>query len=136
MSTDTYVVSFSSPVTSPRLHIGSLASTLTFSTTPARLSGQPDFVVAGHAVIGALHNSASPTDSNGTIELPGIFSSFTFTAQALGVYANGGDGIGIQIGADVAPVPEPGTLVLFTTGIIGLLGYGWRKKPWVRPEAQ
>jgi hypothetical protein len=27
-----------------------------------------------------------------------------------------------------APVPEPGTWMLMSTGLIGLLGYGWRKR--------
>lgn len=95
----THTVSFSTPVTNPRLHIGSLSSTLTFSTTPTRLSGQADFVVTGNTVTGAFHDSANPTDANGTIVLPGTFSSFTFRAQALDVYEPwGGDGVVIQIG--------------------------------------
>lgn len=32
--------------------------------------------------------------------------------------------------AEVAEIPEPGTLMLFSTGILGLLGYSWqRRKP-------
>jgi small-conductance mechanosensitive channel len=124
-STDTYTVTFSTPVTAPRLHLNSLASTLTFSTPPTKLSGQADFVVAGNTVTGALHDGVSPNDSNGTIELLGTFSSFTFTAQAIGVFGTVGDGFNLQIGADISAIPEPGTLVLLTTGIIGLLGYGW-----------
>ena len=28
----------------------------------------------------------------------------------------------------VTPTPEPGTWVLMGTGLVGLLGYGWRRK--------
>ena len=104
-----YTVSFGSPVSNPRLHVGSLASTLTFGAAPIRLSGQADFVVDGSVVTGALHDHpAVPTDSNGTIELPGIFSSFTFTARALQVFSGAGDGISLQIGV-VIPCTEAET---------------------------
>jgi hypothetical protein len=31
--------------------------------------------------------------------------------------------------AQTAPTPEPGTWLLLSTGLAGLLGYGWRKQP-------
>lgn len=102
----TYTVSFTTPVTNPRLHIGSLASTLTFNTALTKLSGQADFVVVGNSVTGAYHDPASPTDSNGTVELAGTLSSFTFTSQA--VFVTGSDGIDLQIGADQADTDADG----------------------------
>jgi hypothetical protein len=124
-ATYTYTVSFSGPITNPVLQIGSLASILTFSTAVTRLSGQADFVVAGNTVTGAYHeHPANPTDSNGTVELLGTLSSFTFTAQGIQVFSQGGDGIDLQIGADVAAVPEPGSLALCVVLGLGLLGIG------------
>ena len=29
---------------------------------------------------------------------------------------------------ETTPTPEPGTWVLMGTGLVGLLGYGWRRK--------
>lgn len=94
-----YAVSFSAPVTNPRIHISSLASTLTFDTTVTRLSGQDSFVVpAANVVVGELLDGPLPNDANGTIELIGTFSGFTFTAQPLGPYS---DGLSLQILGDV-----------------------------------
>jgi PEP-CTERM motif len=33
-----------------------------------------------------------------------------------------------QIGADIVAVPEPGTLVLLTTGAAALAGLGWLRR--------
>lgn len=124
----TYTVSFTGPVTNVRLHIGSLASTLTFSTAVTRVSGQSDFVVAGNTVTGALHDApADPKDSNGTIDLAGTFSSFTFTARGTQVFTGPGDGFYIQIGADLPAVPGPGGLTLLGSGAVALLGYRGRR---------
>lgn len=94
-----YEISFSRAVTNPRLHIASLASTLTFDTSVVRVSGQDSFVVtAGNQVVGELLDGPVPNDANGTIELPGTFTGLTFTAEPLGPFS---DGLSVQILADV-----------------------------------
>jgi hypothetical protein len=111
-STYTYTVSFSTLVTNPRLHIRSLASTLTFSAALTKLSGQTDFMVSGNTVTGAFPGQVTdPNDANGTIELPGTFSAFTFTAQALGTFTGGGDGVILQIFADIGITNQPPLVV-------------------------
>ena len=122
-ATLSYAVTFSSPVTNPRMHLESLASVLTFAggITLTKLSGEADFIVLGSTVTGALDDHAPPgQDSNGTIQLNGTFTSFSFTAQATGTFSGGGDGFDLQIGADVAAVPGPATLVLLTAGLTAM----------------
>lgn len=120
-----YTVTFGAPVANPRMHILSLASALTFSGIPlTKLSGESDFVVSGSTVTGVDNNTPNGHDANGTIELSGIFSSYTFTAQYA---ASSGDGISIQIGADLTPVPVPAAVWLFSSGLLGLIGLARRK---------
>lgn len=96
--TNTYTVTFSTPVTDVRVHLGSLASVVTFNQPVTRLSGQSSFSVTGSTVTGAVDNSDSLTDSNGTIGLSGTLNSFSFTTVGL---PNVGlaDGIAMQISA-------------------------------------
>jgi hypothetical protein len=38
---------------------------------------------------------------------------------------------GIQLSAfEANPIPEPSTFLLFGTGLVGLLGYGWRQRKY------
>ncbi len=97
----TYTINFGQPVTNPVLHLQSLAATLTFAgVSPVKVSGQSTFTVSGNQVIGSfLGPPPSPNnDANGTVRLPGTFTSVSFTAQ----WASGVDGIGLQIGLGVS----------------------------------
>jgi len=104
-----YTISLSLPLTNPRLHLASLGSTLDFSgISLTKLSGQSTFVVSGSTVTGQVDAGGSGfTDSNGTIQLNGTFTSITFTAQAPPAIS---DGIDMQLG--VAAVPEPSTYAM------------------------
>lgn len=55
------------------------------------------------------------SNSCGNLSLPGEFAAReSYTLH-------------ISIGNDPNPMPEPGTWLLFSTGLVGLLGYGWRR---------
>ena len=97
-----YTLAFGAPVKDPVLHLGSLASTLTFppGTTITRVSGDAEFGVSGNTVIGGL--DAPTDDANGTVRLTGTFTSIPFTTTFAG-----SDGIFIQAGRP-RPVAPPG----------------------------
>jgi hypothetical protein len=97
----TYTVTFDQPVPNPILHICSTASALAFlDADVVRISGQEVFTVSDNTVVGwysELYWDEGPvTDANGTVQLIGDYSSFTFTATWLATYY--GDGICLQIG--------------------------------------
>jgi hypothetical protein len=127
-SPSTYTIAFGTPVTNPRLHLGSLASTLEFpGITLTKLSGEDSFVVVGSTVTGVVDDSPprpNAHDSNGTIQLNGTFSSITFTAMHLTGVSGIGDGIHTQLGADEAnltsPVPEPGSVAIWIIGGVAI----------------
>jgi hypothetical protein len=112
--------------------------TLTFDVykrivLPLPISFAADLTVDGSSVGGALLYTA-PTDStkgSGTVTFQ---TGSTPVAGSLGfVFASADTAPITQIFVDnvaltVASVPEPGTLVLVSTGLIGLLCYAWRRQ--------
>lgn len=123
-----YTISFSAPVTGVVMHLGSLATTLTFDRYITRLSGQSNFNVAGNFVTGATVNSGPYSDANGSIGL-GDLQSFSFSVSP---YWPTGEGIGMQLVINPLPaVPEPGAWALMASGL-GLLA--WRRQGTRRPS--
>lgn len=110
-----YTVSFSSAVTGVMLHIGSLASTITFDRPITKLSGQANFVVNGNSLTGSSVNSGPFSDANGSVYL-GDLQTFSFSVGAF----PGGEGIGLQMVTGVAPIPEAGAMWLMLAGLAGL----------------
>jgi len=102
----TYTLEFGAPATDPVLHLGSLASTLTFpaGTQITRLSGDAQFGVADNQVIGQLE--APSDDANGSVRLVGTFTSLPFTATY-----QGGDGIYLQVGVAPPDTVAPATTI-------------------------
>ena len=101
-------------VQDPVFHLGSLGSTLTFppGTPITRLSGDSEeprkFTVEENSVIGKPFQPtgpAEPTDSRGSIRLPGRFSSITFQAKPNFTGGSGTDGVHLQIGGTVRQLP-------------------------------
>lgn len=113
-----YQITFTQAVTNPLLHLASLASVLTFSgINPELVSGDANFLVSGNTVSGQIGTS----DSNGTVRLPGTYSSISFTANFVGFVAGSRDGIAIQVGAEprTPSVPEPASLALLLVAAAG-----------------
>jgi hypothetical protein len=105
-----FTVNFSGAmVQDPVFHLGSLGSTLTFpeGTLVTRISGDTgtnggprDFKVVGNQVIGKAFQPppGEPTDSSGSVSLPGRFSSIKFKLKPNFVGGSGVDGVALQIG--------------------------------------
>jgi surface antigen len=98
-------------VKDPVLHLGSLGSTLKFTTgSPTQLTSENNFRVVGSQVIGDASNKIGPSgnsDSSGSIKFTGPYTRINFTATPN--YTGPADGILVQV------VTEPATGTPATT---------------------
>ena len=82
-------------------------------------------------------SNAFPRDAIGVGTYPGftwiqdrqiIGAGLNYPTNTFGTYGQNGILIPNFSIATAAPVPEPSTLILLTSGLAGILGYGWRRK--------
>ena len=92
-----FTLQFPASIKDPVLHLGSLASALSFTDASAvtLVSGDQHFEVNGSTVSG---QAAGSSDSNGTVMIPGVFRQLTFTLTPTFVATEPKDGVLLQIG--------------------------------------
>ena len=102
-----FTVQFQSRVEDPVLHLGSLASVLTFppGIGVTRLSGDDGFRVVGSSVSGQAaapvvgsDGSLGPSDSNGSAVVIGVFDALSFTLTPTFGDGTARDGVFLQVG--------------------------------------
>lgn len=119
-------ITFSQPVQDPLLALVSWNSnTVDFGVPIDILSFGCGFFGCGTPILnGTGTGFFGSGEVHGTIRLPGVYSSITFTDSSEFWH-------GLTVGAmglPSSPVPEPSTWLLMGTGLLGLLGYGWRRR--------
>lgn len=131
-TTDT--ITFSTPVTGLILSEVSLGggggqtTSYTFSDNFSIISCGPGIPYGGGCIQESGGNKMFADEGDGTILFDGTISSLTFTT-ANGEYWNGFT-LGLSpntVTTPPGPVPEPGTLTLLGTGLLGLAGVVRRK---------
>ncbi|MCX4907577.1 hypothetical protein [Streptomyces sp. NBC_00878] len=131
-----FKIDFGAKVQDAILHLGSLASTMTFEagTTITRISGDADFKVPQNNTVTGKFKEGPPTDSNGTIHISKSdpFSSITFKLRLN--YDGTEEGVYLQFGRTVEFVDwtsrdndrkatgKLGGRTVTVTGLTGTLG--------------
>jgi hypothetical protein len=132
-SSNSYTFTFASPVTNlvlseVSLGGGTMPVSYNFDEAFQILSCGPNGIFGGGCFT-QNGNTLTGTEGDGTIEFAGTISSLSFTTT--GHEAGGGSWNGFTIGTpdqiNPNPVPEPATLALMSTGILGLAA-AWRCK--------
>lgn len=106
----------------------SLAFVTTASVSPNILHSTDVWVSATNTITGEGTNNSNSLLGNFSLmnfANAGGFNSITFNWSLEGA---GTGSFGIGNVNDIQPVPEPSTVLLMGTGLIGLIGYSWRKQ--------
>jgi hypothetical protein len=127
--TGTATITFSVPVVDPVMAIWSLGDSITAEfvftgSEPFTVeAGGPSAEFAGGPIYtaGCPANTVCGAEGNGTIRFHGTFSSLTWTNP---IEENW---YGFELGIPNSTVPEPGSLLLLGTGLVGLAGTIRRK---------
>jgi len=72
--------------------------------------------------INVVGNVVSGSEGNGVVQFTGTFSSISWTNSFENFYA-----FTVGMEGTTTPVPEPTTMILLGSGLIGLAGYGRKK---------
>ena len=72
------------------------------------------------------------TDTDGLVTL--IITRETFSTNTTGTFASKENGSFDPPTLDVTAIPEPGSIGLFAMGMIGLIGYRWRRRQMVSTD--
>jgi hypothetical protein len=115
-------ITFSSPVTNPVLAIVSINGPGLFFSAPFNvLSDGCGYWGCGNLLIGSGNLLYSNGEGHGVIQFPGTFTSITIDEQGAENWR------GFTVGVLPSSVPEPGSLLLIGTGVLGAFGVLRRK---------
>jgi hypothetical protein len=115
-------ITFSSPVTNPILAVISVNGPGLYFSAPFNvLSDGCGYWGCGNLYVGAGNLLYSNGEGTGAIQFPGTFTQITINEQGSENWR------GFTVGVLPTGTPEPGTLVMFGSGILGLAGILRRK---------